>query len=65
MEWIDRRGLLAISAPYELGDIFGLFEKDEKERLFKLPLSEQRVQQLAQSESGPNMLFPDKDSSPS
>jgi hypothetical protein len=57
MEWIDRGGLLAMPAPYDLGDIFGSFEKDEKREAFKLPISEQRVQELAQSQPGPNLLF--------
>jgi hypothetical protein len=57
MEWIDRRGLLAMPAPYGLGDIFGSFEKDEKGEGFKLPLSKQRVHELAQSQPSPNMLF--------
>jgi hypothetical protein len=55
LEWIDKRGLLALPAPYNLGDIFGSFEKDEKDA-FKLPLSNQRVHELAQSQPGPNLM---------
>jgi hypothetical protein len=62
MEWINKRGLLAMPAPYKAGNIVGSFEKGEKEA-FKFPLSEQRVRELAQSQSGPNLLFPDKRSS--